>query len=191
MRAELRFITSVVLGLVLAAGVGAGLALSSSGVGSASTTITNRSTTHTSSGQGVTSPLALPFSVVTINGTTYRSDDVSNQTVVGNPGYSYFRNGSITFLGIQFETICPQSLMGCPRGSYNGSQAIVLAGAFKVRMTFPDGSNDTRGEVIGDSQLVIVLSSHVRPKAGVMIVRVDSDYHAFLLVEGSSPTGGS
>ena len=49
-----------------------------------------------------------------VNGSFYWADDVSKDTVVGNPGYSYFRNASITFDGVRFQTICAPIYSGCP-----------------------------------------------------------------------------
>lgn len=59
--------------------------------------------------------------LMTINGVQYYADDVSNDMVFQNPGYSYLPNGSVTFMGVTFETNCPRGYAGCPQplGSAN------------------------------------------------------------------------
>jgi hypothetical protein len=120
-----------------------------------------------------------------VNGSHYWADDVSKDTVIGMPGYSYFLNGSVTFDGVKFQTICPSNYRGCP-GS-NSSSTIVLAGAIRFNMTFADKSTETAGDVIGDSFYVFVISQH-SPKAGMLIEYVNDyphnsvPYSVFLLV---------
>lgn len=129
-----------------------------------------------------------------VNGSLYYADDVSNDTVVQNPGYAYFLNASVTFSGVRFEMICPTIYAGCPipTGTAVKNQTIVLAGAFRFNMTFPDGSTETTGNIIGDSTYVFALSQHTDPRAGILIEYVEYNYphnfppyHAFLLVSSS------
>ena len=133
------------------------------------TTITSEpTTTQTSAVRGV-------VSLMDVNGSYYWADDVSRDTVIGMPGYSYFLNGSVIFDGVKFQTICPSYYRDCP-GS-NSSSAIVMAGAIRFNMTFPDNTNETDGAVIGDSIFTYVLSQHSQPRAGMLVEYVnDYDY---------------
>ena len=123
--------------------------------------------------------------LMNVGGSYYWVDDVSKDIVVGMPGYSYFLNGSVTFDGVNFRTLCPPIYQGCP-GS-NGSSTVVKAGAIAFNMTFPDKSTEGTGEVIGDTIYSYVLSSH-SPRAGMLIEYVNDypnnsvDYAVFLLV---------
>jgi hypothetical protein len=121
----------------------------------------------------------------TISGTLYGVVDVSWDTTVGAPGYTYFHNGSINFDGVTFKTICSSSYYGCP-GSENNSTAITpLAGAIIFNMTFPDGSTERASAVIGDLNHVLVMSQHTNPKAGILIQYVNDNspsYYVYLLV---------
>jgi hypothetical protein len=96
--------------------------------------------------------------------------EVSSDIAIPSPGYGYFLNGSVYFMGVRFSTICPPIYSGCP-GSSTGSQTVttVLAGAIRLNMTFPDGKIETSGAVIGDSTYVPILSKHVGPRAGMLI----------------------
>ncbi len=123
--------------------------------------------------------------MTTISGTTYCTDDVSNDAVVQNPGYAYFLNDSVTFMGVTFQMICPPSFLGCPGTSNVTEKTTMLAGAIMVNLAFPDKTNETIGGVIGISSGITVLSKHNDPTAGVMISRSGSSYDVFLLVEVS------
>jgi len=124
----------------------------------------------------------------------YWADDVSKDIVIGFPGYSYFLNGSVTFDGVKFQTICPPTYRDCPGSTSNST--IVTAGAISFNMTFPDGTRETAGDVIGDSIFTLILSQH-QPRAGMYIEYVNDygnfsnsvDYAVFLLVSscGESP----
>jgi hypothetical protein len=113
--------------------------------------------------------------------------------MIGMPGYSYFLNGSVTFDGVKFRTICPASYGGCP-GSNSNSKTVTI-GAISFNMTFPDGTTETAGKVIGDSIFTLIISQH-QPRAGMYIEYVNDygnfsnsvDYAVFLLV---SSCGGS
>lgn len=108
------------------------------------------------------------------NGTWWWADNISNDIEIGAPGYSYFLNGSVTFDGVKFQTICPSYYRDCP-GS-NSSSTILYAGAIRFNMTFPDNTNETDGAVIGDSTITYVLSQHSQPRAGMLIEYVN-DYN--------------
>jgi len=127
--------------------------------------------------------------LVTLNGTGYCADDVSNDTVLGGPGYSYFRNVSIAFMGVTFQTYCPWEYAGCPGA--NGTVTEVMLGVIRFTMTFPDNTNETVGAPIGDLTYVHILSSHSDPRAG-MLIEIEngpqrSTAHVFLLVSEASP----
>ncbi|MDG6995037.1 MAG: hypothetical protein JRN52_03860 [Nitrososphaerota archaeon] len=123
--------------------------------------------------------------VTTINGTTYCTDNVSSDTVVQNPGYAYFLNDSVTFMGVRFDMICQPSYFGCPGTSNVTEQTTILAGAIMVNLSFPDNTNETIGGVIGISSGITVLSKHNNPRAGVMITSTSTGYDTFLLMEAS------
>lgn len=123
--------------------------------------------------------------LMTINGVQYYADDVSNDMVFQNPGYSYLRNGSVTFMGVTFETNCPQGYSGCPQppGSANQTRTVLGAGVISFNMTWQqDKSSETAGGMIGDSTYVYFLSKRTGPSAGILIEYVPPD-RAFLLVQ--------
>ena len=124
---------------------------------------------------------------MTINGSTYCTADVSKDTAVGNPGYSYFLNGSVDFMGVHFMTYCPPNYSGCPvPQNYTTTTQTTITmsiGAMRFNMTFPDKSIEIAGNVIGDSRTVLMLSNHVNPRAGILIQAAPSyGYNVFLLV---------
>ena len=123
--------------------------------------------------------------MTTVSGTTYCTDDVTNDAVVQNPGYAYFLNGSVTFMGVTFQMICPSSFLGCPGTSNVTEKTTVLAGAITLVLTFPDKTTETIGGVIipMPSNGVTLLSKHVNPTAGIMIARTNSSYQVNLLVQ--------
>src|ERR1700730_5690450 len=76
---------------------------STSAVSSSTTNTTsdvNPSMSNTSSVTGTCGP---GIQTMALNGTAFCAHDVANDTVLGGPGYSYFRNGSITFIGVTFR----------------------------------------------------------------------------------------
>jgi hypothetical protein len=122
---------------------------------------------------------------LTLNGTEFCSIDVANDTVLGGPGFSYFLNGSVEFMGVTFQTICPSNYMGCPGA--NSSASTVTLGIMRFNMAFPDKTNETASQPIGDSSYVLILSQHTGPRAG-MLIEIEYAAHAttghvFLLVE--------
>jgi hypothetical protein len=188
-------VIAVLLVVLVIAGAGAGYLMGDLNVRTVTaasvntTTATTVLTVHASSTQTVQRSVV---SLLNLSGTYYWAVDVSKDTVIGMPGYSYFRNESVTFDGVKFQTICPQSYRDCP-GS-NSSSTIVYAGAIRFSMTFPDNATETTGDVIGDSIFTLVLSQH-QPRAGMLIEYVNDyggnsvDYAVFLLVSscGQSP----
>ncbi|HYB07007.1 MAG TPA: hypothetical protein VEB87_02490 [Nitrososphaerales archaeon] len=188
-------IAIALLAIVLVAGAGTGYLLGTSNERvntSVSTTTTTAVTTEHAS--AISAVLHGDVSLLNVSRTYYWADDVSKDIVIGLPGYSYFLNGSVTFDGVKFETMCPPAYRDCP-GS-NSSSTTVTAGAIRFNMTFPDGTIETAGDVIGDSIFTLVLSQH-QPRAGMLIEYVNDygnfsnsvDYAVFLLVSscGKSP----
>jgi len=122
--------------------------------------------------------------VITLNKTAYCADDVANDTVVGGPGYSYFLNGTITYLGVTFEPYCPSIYRGCPGA--NSSASMVMLGIMRFTMTFPDNTNETGSSVIEDGYYAQILSNHSDPRAGMLIeitYGAHATTHVYLLVE--------
>src|SRR5208283_3510113 len=131
-----------------------------------------------------------------VNGSYYWADDVSKDIVIGSPGYSYFLNGSVAFDGVNFQTICPSVYRDCP-GS-NASSTIVWAGVIQLKMTFPNGTNETVGRAgLFTAIPTYVLSVNSTQRAGMLIEYVNdynypystTDYAVFLLVSscGAAP----
>src|SRR5271169_1023049 len=104
--------------------------------------------------------------IITVNGSQYYADDVSTNVSVGNPGYSFFHNASMTFLGVKFETYCPPSFSGCPipAGTTITTATTMFLGAIRLNTTFPDKSAETIGGVIGDIIYFFVFSHHINPQ---------------------------
>jgi hypothetical protein len=132
--------------------------------------------------------------VMNVNGSFYYADDISSDIVVQNPGYTYFRNASVTFDGVRFDTVCPQEDLGCPVpvGNETTQTVTVMAGVYQFEVTFPNGTTVTTGNVIGDSNYTYAMSNG----AGMLIEYVEYNYpnnvppyHVFLLVSVSSPCG--
>lgn len=126
---------------------------------------------------------------MSVNGSFYIAADISSEIVVQNPGYAYFRNASVTFDGVKFETICLPEYSGCPVPSGSTTaQTVTVVGlrAYRFNMTFPDGTTETAGGVIGDVPYTFAVSNHAYPRAGMLIEYVtyngNGSYHAFLLV---------
>jgi hypothetical protein len=125
---------------------------------------------------------------MTVNGSLYYFDDVSSDITVGNPGYSFFHNASVTFLGVKFVTYCPPTYGGCPvpSGTTITTATTMFLGAIRLNATFADKSTETFGAVIGDDPYVFAFSRHSDPQAGVLVVYSTNGstggYKAYLLV---------
>lgn len=137
-----------------------------------------------------TGPCGPKAQQIALNGTRFCADDVGNDTMIGDPGYSYFLNGSVTFMGVTFQTYCPSGYTGCP-GAANGTATTVFLGIMRFTMTFPDGTNETVGAAIGDLTYINIFSSHSNPRAGMVISISEGAHvataHVFLLVSEASP----
>jgi hypothetical protein len=111
--------------------------------------------------------------LMNVNGSLYYADDVSDDTVVQNPGYGYL-NGSVTFSGVKFQTNCPAIYSGCPVSASNTitSRITVLAGDVNTNATFPDGVTERIPLLIGDLTYALALSHHSSPRAGILVESV-------------------
>ncbi len=141
-----------------------------------STQTTTTTTTSTiTSPESTTSPSSVVFSL-DVNGRWYWADDISGDIVIGSPGYSYFLNGSVTFDGLTFQTICPPIDQGCP-GS-NSSSTVVWADVVQLNIKFPGGSNETIGRAGYFEPLptYILTINHTSPRAGILVEYV-GDYN--------------
>ena len=119
---------------------------------------------------------------VTINGTNYCVDNATKDFVVPNPGFSYIKNGSITYRGVEFTTVCPQTTSSCGNNSSPGVTT-PPALAVNVVLTFTDGTNETVGGVVGLSNQFTAFSMHTNPRAGVEVLYQDQTYSVVLLTQ--------
>lgn len=153
---------------------------------SSSSSFSTMNSTSNSTGVVATGSCGLGAQLIPLNATEFCAADVANDTVLGGPGYSYFRNGSITFMGVTFRTFCPSEYMGCPGA--NNTAATVMLGIMTFTMTFPDKTNETTGSPIGDLTYIPILSNHSNPRAGMLIEITNGAHettdHVFLLVSG-------
>lgn len=131
--------------------------------------------------------------LLSMNGSTFCAIDISSDIAIENPGYSYFLNQSVDFMGIRFVTWCPSAYAGCP-GQSNGSsetQTALYTSAIRMSITFPDRTSETIGAVIGDASHLLLISKHTDPHAGLSIQFVSNGYSAsyrvLLLVEDLNP----
>jgi hypothetical protein len=178
-------VTAILVMAVMSAYAGYTFAPTRTLIQTTTTTITNAATsttTITSSGVPNTRIVTAYYcgaesELMSINGSTYCTYDVSRDTVVGNPGYSYFVNGPVNFMGVQFTTYCPPNYAGCPvPANYTTTTTTtMLIGAMRFNMTFPDKAVEVAGDVIGDSHYVLMLSNHANPKAGMLIQYISNN----------------
>jgi hypothetical protein len=157
---------SIVLGIVLLIAVSVFAFAGGNGAPNSSTTNVSGSVGTTSngssSGSSTTSSATsdvkacgVGTQVIKLNSTEYCAIDVANDTVIGSPGYSYFLNDSVTFEGVEFQTICPSIYQGCPGA--NSSASSVKLGAMSFIMAFPDNTNETESSVIADGYYAQIL----------------------------------
>lgn len=179
----------VVIGIILIAGFGIYLG-DTFGTSSTTSSLTStNSDSTTTAKKPATQTCEVATSAVVKNGTTFCTDDVTNDTVVQNPGgYTYFRNNSIIFMGINFTTICPQGFYGCPGTSNNSEVTTMAAGALRVNLTFPDKTIESLGGIIGINYNLTLLSTHTNPRAGIMLLDTRSGYEVYLLVQPVATT---
>jgi hypothetical protein len=120
---------------------------------------------------------------MTVNGSLYYSDDITSDITIGFPGYSFFHNSSVTFLGVKFETDCPPSYGGCPvpPGVTETTVTTMMIGAIRLNATFADKSTESISALIGDDDYIFAFTHHTGPQAGVLIV-YSGGFKAYLLV---------
>jgi hypothetical protein len=177
-----RLVGSITAGILTAVVVGLGFAFQNPSLlfGSSS------SITSYSGGSAELYSCGTTSKMTSVNGSLYCVDDVTSNVMFQNPGYSYFLNESVNFMGVKFETYCPPNFYGCPGGTNGSNPTIVLIAAIKMNLTFPGHVNETISRVIGHSDEVTVLSMHSNPRAGVLIRYTNQSYQMFLLVQASS-----
>ena len=153
---------------------------------------TDAVSTHSNSNDTPAS-CAATSQLLSMNGSTFCANDISSDIAIENPGYSYFLNQSVDFMGIKFVTWCPAEYAGCPgqSGGSSETQTMLYASAIRVNITFPDKSSETIGAVIGDTSHLLLISKHANPHAGLSIQLVSNGYstgyRVLLLVEDSNP----
>ena len=132
------------------------------------------------------SPAANPITnapKMLVNGSLYYADDITSDITIGFPGYSFFHNTSVTFLGVRFETYCPPSYGGCPipPGVTETTVTTMMIGAIRLNATFADKSTESINALIGDDDYIFAFTHHAGPQAGVLIV-YSGGFKAYLLV---------
>jgi hypothetical protein len=125
-------------------------------------------------------------STTTVNGTTYYADNVTSLMVAEGMGTFHFNNGSVTFLGVEFQTICTEYGSACPGvpAPPPGTTITLQSGpGITLNVTFPDHSSETisRAFPIGGFE---AFSCHNDPQAGILIMYTNSSpfYKSYLLV---------
>jgi len=119
-----------------------------------------------------------------VNGSLYYADNITSDITIGFPGYSYFNNASVTFLGVKFETYCPLSYEGCPAPpgtTRTITYTTMSLGVVGLNMTFLDKSTEYISALIGDDDYIFAFTHHTDPQAGVLII-YDGGFKAYLLV---------
>jgi hypothetical protein len=123
---------------------------------------------------------------MTVNGSSYNYDNVTADTTVGAPGYSYFHNSSVSFFGIEFTTYCPPVDIGCPSTSSTTTYTTVSLGIISIGVHFQDGTNKTVSVVIGDSAYAFGFTHYGGLTAGVLVTYSGNEhwslYKVYLLV---------
>jgi len=124
--------------------------------------------------------------IMEVANSLYYAVEVTDDIVFAASGYSYLKNGSVTFIGVKFQTLCPASILGCPNPGHNGTQTgLGYPGAYlKFTMTFPDGKSEGMTKAWGNTNYSPFLSTHTKPRAGILVEYVTgpSAPRAFLLV---------
>ena len=128
--------------------------------------------------------LTRPGPTMTVNGSSYYADNITSDITMGFPGYSYFDNASVTFLGVKFETYCPLSYEGCPAPpgtTRTITYTTMSLGIVGLNITFPDKITEHISAPIGDDDYIFAFTHHTDPQAGVLIV-YNGGFEAYLLV---------
>ena len=178
----------LVLAVLMVTALGAGYLAVNSGRQASTATETPSSTTVT------TATVNAPTLVV--NGSTYHDDNATK--IMNTQGMTFhFDNGSVTFLGVEFQTVCTGYASGCPGvppPPANTTVTLATGPGITLNLTFPDRSS----EMIEGAFPMVPLyfhafSQHTDPQAGILIVYTDSSpsYKSYLLVSTSSASGGA
>lgn len=124
--------------------------------------------------------------VTTVNGTTYYADNVTSIMVTSLS--FHFKNESVMFDGINFQTICTTYAGGCPGVSAPPPGVIVVypsGPGITLNVTFPHNNSQT----IGGGFPIVPVYFHAftldtNPQAGILIVRSNSsaEFKSYLLV---------
>jgi hypothetical protein len=130
---------------------------------------------------------------MTVNGSQYYADNVTK--IMNTQGTTFhFNNGSVTFLGVEFQTICTDYSSGCPGvppPPANTTYTLPSGPGIALNVTFPDHSS----EMIVFPIVVhfYAFSSHPNPRAGVLFVYANSGsgIKSYLLVSTSISTTSS
>ncbi len=123
-----------------------------------------------------------------VTGAVYYAIEVTNDLSIPRQGYSHFLNASVTFMGVEFQTVCPSSTEGCP--GYTGGNSTLIGQFVKIRISFPHGGQETLTEAICGDAYSPLTSSHTDPAAGYVAeyVVVTSTCRSYLLVTPYSET---
>jgi hypothetical protein len=122
----------LVLAVLVVAALGAGYLAVNSRRQTSTATETLSSTTAT------TATVNAPTLVV--NGSTYHYDNVTSIMIAEDPGTFHFNNGSVTFLGVEFQTVCTDYASGCPGvppPPANTTYTVPAGAGITLNLTFP------------------------------------------------------
>lgn len=121
-------IAIVIAGVLVSAGLYAG-------VGAPTRTTT---TTRTVTASGTSSQTAC--SEVAVNGTEYCSLDVTDNVTFSQESGNGVLNAPITFIGVTFESTCPNQAFYCVPEVPFAARGAVSSGAISLELVFPDGA---------------------------------------------------
>ncbi len=191
-RAISRIATIVIIVIVIVAAITAGYFVLNSTATPTTSTSSSTSSLHSSSS---TTLVSNACNSIVLNGESYCSLNVTNDIVLGEPGESYFVNGTtaINYMGVTFEPLCPTNIQGCPNQQTSGTLMEMSSGAIQISLTFPDNSTAVIGSILqnGGEEPLTILSNHTNPTAGVYIEYVAASSHfydTFLLVSEATYT---
>jgi hypothetical protein len=135
-----------------------------------------------------------------VDGAPYYADNVTKIMSTGGTTF-HFDNGSVTFLGVEFQTICTDYFSRCPGvpplpANTTTTYTVPSGPGITLDVTFPDHSSE---RIAGAFPIVPVyfytFSHRTNPQAGVLILYTNSSpsYKSYLLVSTSisSTSGGA
>ncbi len=153
-------------------------------------------TTSSETSSPMSSDSSTNVSTTTVNGVVYFVDNVTSDMYAEDPGTFHFYNGSVTFLGVTFQTICTDHYSQCPGvpPPQPGTTITVASGAgISLNVTFADHASEA---LKGGFPLVPVsfraFTTHGNPQAGILIVNpggAHGDYKSYLLVSHGPGSG--